>query len=204
MKKVLFVATILALTSLYLTRCANPRSPMGGPQDTIPPQLIQSFPSIGSINFNDQEITLVFDEYINADKLTQSLIISPKSDIKFKHIVKKNELLIKFDEPLKGQHNVQLQFLQRNYGHYRKVTSCKPGSCVQHWFLHRFTLRNWKNRRPFLPKNQLKKAVVGLYEITDSLDLLTDFPNLFHNYRQRRFLLTFVSQTWKIQASDIH
>ena len=93
---VLAVITIIVLDLLF-TGCANPISPTGGPKDTIPPTLINSMPVNGSINFEGQEIVLEFDEYVNADKLNQNLIITPKTDVRFKHIIKKNQLRITFD-----------------------------------------------------------------------------------------------------------
>ena len=59
---------------LLFQRCANPKTPTGGPKDTIPPTLIQSIPVNGATNINQNEIRLTFSEYINADKMLVRLI----------------------------------------------------------------------------------------------------------------------------------
>ena len=61
--------------------CAKRGTPTGGPKDTIPPLLINASPKNKSIQFNDNEITLTFDEYIKLKDLDKQLIISPPLDL---------------------------------------------------------------------------------------------------------------------------
>ena len=68
--KYAFISFIIISTILLgLTKCANPGSPTGGPKDSIPPILINSYPPNGSINFTGTEIELEFDEKISSEKL---------------------------------------------------------------------------------------------------------------------------------------
>ena len=62
---------------LVQTGCATIIPPEGGPRDSLPPVLRRADPEDSSLNFSDNKITLVFDEYVNADNYQQELIVSP-------------------------------------------------------------------------------------------------------------------------------
>ncbi|MDH5597489.1 MAG: Ig-like domain-containing protein, partial [Cyclobacteriaceae bacterium] len=91
---------VLILFSTSLFKCANISSPSGGPKDTIPPIVIRTLPENKQLNFKGQEIVLEFDELINADKLKSELSITPTYSGKYTHIVKKNKVTIKLEDPL--------------------------------------------------------------------------------------------------------
>ena len=57
--------------------CARRSSPTGGPKDSIPPELLRTYPKMNSTFFDKDEIELVFDEYIKIKDLGRQLIISP-------------------------------------------------------------------------------------------------------------------------------
>ena len=74
-----FVAFV-ALFSISITSgpgCANIIPPEGGPRDSLPPVLRKADPGDSSRNFSDNQITLTFDEYVNADNYLQEMIVSP-------------------------------------------------------------------------------------------------------------------------------
>tara|TARA_B100001057_G_scaffold501075_1_gene620268 strand:+ start:813 stop:2450 length:1638 start_codon:yes stop_codon:yes gene_type:complete len=80
MKKLFYTILILFIIS----SCAKRGTPSGGPEDSIPPVLINASPKLNSINFNFEErIRLTFDEYIKLDKIEDQLIISPPLDRKY-------------------------------------------------------------------------------------------------------------------------
>jgi len=68
------------LSLIVVVGCAKRGSPSGGPQDSIPPVLVNASPKLNSINFDSQEIRLTFDEWIKLDKVQDQLIISPPLD----------------------------------------------------------------------------------------------------------------------------
>ena len=104
----LIIIILLSVTAFH--RCANPGRPTGGPKDTIPPILINAIPVSGTTNFKDQIIELEFSEYINADKIQQELIITPKTDIRYKSIVKRNKLILKLDQALEDSTTYYFNF----------------------------------------------------------------------------------------------
>tara|TARA_B100000575_G_C23142070_1_gene664956 strand:+ start:5821 stop:7461 length:1641 start_codon:yes stop_codon:yes gene_type:complete len=69
----------LAVLSFFvISSCAKRGTPSGGPEDSIPPVLINASPKLNSINFDSEErIKLTFDEYIKLEKIEDQLIISP-------------------------------------------------------------------------------------------------------------------------------
>ncbi len=60
-----------------MANCAKKGTPSGGSLDSIPPVIIKSFPENYSINFDETEIRVYFDEYIKLKDLQKNLIISP-------------------------------------------------------------------------------------------------------------------------------
>ncbi len=73
----LLLIFILFLFSLSFTDCAKKGRPSGGLKDSIPPVIVKSSPENYSINFDENEIRIYFDEYIKLKDLRKELIISP-------------------------------------------------------------------------------------------------------------------------------
>jgi len=68
---------IAFLFILSFTDCAKRGRPTGGLKDSIPPVIVKSSPENYSINFDEKEIKIYFDEYIKLKDLNKELIISP-------------------------------------------------------------------------------------------------------------------------------
>jgi uncharacterized protein (DUF2141 family) len=79
--------------------CARRGMPTGGPKDTIPPQLINMSPALESVNFDEDELVLEFDEYIQARSLKQDLIINPPVK-EYDFYVNSRTLVIELNEEL--------------------------------------------------------------------------------------------------------
>ncbi len=77
MKHRLLYIPIAFLFILSFTDCAKKGRPSGGKKDSIPPVIVKSSPENYSINFDENEIKIYFDEYIKLKDLTNELIISP-------------------------------------------------------------------------------------------------------------------------------
>jgi hypothetical protein len=103
---VVYIGTICYL----LQSCASPTGVTGGPRDTIPPTLIQSFPQDNTVNFNSTEITLTFDERIKADQLKSKLLITPLTENDFKFKINKEILTISFNQKFKDSTTYILNF----------------------------------------------------------------------------------------------
>ena len=90
----------LLFTSFCLS-CAQVGSPVGGPRDEDPPQVVESAPPNYSTRFEAKKIQITFDEYIVLDNVTQELIVSPPMEEKPEVRLKKKTLIIQFEESLK-------------------------------------------------------------------------------------------------------
>jgi hypothetical protein len=60
-----------------LTGCAQVSSPMGGPVDETPPQVLQMEPPNGVAGLQLETLTIEFDEFVLARNALQQLLISP-------------------------------------------------------------------------------------------------------------------------------
>lgn len=65
------------LSVIILSNCARTGRPEGGPKDENAPLFIMSNPPYESINFDDDEIRLVFNEFIKLKDLNKQLVVSP-------------------------------------------------------------------------------------------------------------------------------
>ena len=199
--RILYLILILISADFLFQRCANPATPTGGPKDTIPPTLIKSFPINGQTNFKEQELTLTFSEYINADKLKQSLIITPKTNVTFKHVTKRNQLIIKLNDPLLDSTTYNFNFSDG----ITDITEKNPAVNLSLAF----------STGPFIDSMNIKGRVVdlftqrdasgytiGLYPLTDTLDFLTQSPVYFTTANDTgKFYLNYIkSAKYKILA----
>ena len=68
----------LLLLVFVLASCANRGiGPQGGPRDSVPPVPVKYEPEMGVLEFKGNHIEITFDEYIQLDKLTENLLMSP-------------------------------------------------------------------------------------------------------------------------------
>ncbi|HSZ25859.1 MAG TPA: Ig-like domain-containing domain [Cytophagaceae bacterium] len=91
---------LLLLFSIGFLSCANIKPPTGGPEDTAPPKLLKSTPANNSVNFKGRTIVLEFDEFVDAQKLREDLIISPIKHAQYDVTTKKKSVIIRFTEDL--------------------------------------------------------------------------------------------------------
>lgn len=71
------VFILLSLLVIATSNCAKRGRPTGGPKDSIAPVMVTARPPFESVNFNNDEIRIYFDEYIKLNELNKQLVISP-------------------------------------------------------------------------------------------------------------------------------
>jgi uncharacterized protein (DUF2141 family) len=98
------------LIPIILYACATVQGPTGGEKDEKAPILYESNPKNQSINFNGQEIKLFFNEWMKLEQLDKELIITPREDIQFEASLKKQELIIELEKPLKDSTTYTFNF----------------------------------------------------------------------------------------------
>lgn len=76
------LAIVLVVVSAFAflvseTGCASVVPPSGGPRDSLPPVIIGVSPENKTLNFNQKEIKIAFDEYVELNDIYKNLIVSP-------------------------------------------------------------------------------------------------------------------------------
>ncbi len=178
MRNVIIVICLILVCDYFLPSCANPQAPTGGPKDTIPPTLLETYPQVGTINFSGQEITLEFDEAVKADRLQTTLIITPHQEVKFKTIARKNKITLKFDRPFPDSTTVTLNFLEG----ITDITEGNPAVNLSYVFSTGTFLDSLSVSGRVYHLMNAKPAdqtIVGLFAVHDSLNLQSSKPTYF-------------------------
>ena len=68
---------LLLASAFILYSCANQLPPGGGPVDTDPPMIIDSYPADRTVNFDDDHIAVTFSEYVDKRSVQEAVFISP-------------------------------------------------------------------------------------------------------------------------------
>lgn len=77
------ILTMLALLFLGLMTissgvgCAGMTPPMGGPRDSLPPNVVNVNPADSTLNFTGKKIEIQFDEFVQVDEIQKNLLVSP-------------------------------------------------------------------------------------------------------------------------------
>lgn len=162
---------------LIIVACARQSSPMGGPRDEEPPQLISSQPEQESTNIKPSTITLLFSEYIKVENPAQQIIITPRIDTdKVEFSAVRNRLTIELNQELEDSTTYVFNF-------QKSVQDITEGNPADHLKLVFSTadkidsLRfSGQTRHVFPQDNQVVDVLIGLYPEGDTTDLFTAPP----------------------------
>lgn len=93
--------TLVVITCLFMFACAQIKTPTGGDKDTIPPQVLGTYPANKSTNFKEKQVQIQFDEYFDLQDPSTNVVISPPMDEMPDFAIRGKKLFIKFNEALK-------------------------------------------------------------------------------------------------------
>ena len=93
----LFIAGVLFL---IFQGCAKIGSPTGGPEDVFPPEYVNGVPENRSLNFNDDQVDIYFNEYIQLKDQSKEILVSPPMTKKPLIRVREKSIRISFNEDL--------------------------------------------------------------------------------------------------------
>lgn len=172
----LLIAASLIL--LLACSCARQSSPMGGPQDEEPPQLLSSIPEHEATNIKPTEIQVVFDEFIKIENPTKQIIITPKiktEEVEFTAI--KSTINIKLNQELEDSTTYVFNFQKS----VQDITESNPADNLKLVFSTGNEIDSLKvsgQVRYVFKKNQkdIENVLVGLYPMTDTTDIFTAPP----------------------------
>ena len=100
------------LISLFIASCANQVTPTGGKKDTTPPVVLDYEPDSATVFFDAQQITLVFDEYVQLNDVFNQVIVSPPLDATPEIKLKGKTVTINLNSELKQATTYTINFGQ--------------------------------------------------------------------------------------------
>ena len=159
---------------IALGSCARRGVPTGGPKDTIPPVLLNMSPEIETVNFDDDELVLEFDEFIQARSLKQDLIINPPIE-DYDSYVNRRTLVIELNEEL--QENTTYTFNFRDA--IKDVSEQNPAENIVMAFSTGSKIDSFQvqgNVRQLFTNQAAEDVLVSLYPESDTLTPFEDPP----------------------------
>lgn len=92
---------LLVVVLLTISACANRGvGPQGGPKDEKPPVIVKEMPENGSVNYTGKIFEVFFDEYIQLDKVTDNVLVSPPQQRPPEVRAIGKRLIVKFEQDL--------------------------------------------------------------------------------------------------------
>src|SRR5690554_457157 len=172
-----FIQCYALVSLLFIASCARQSSPMGGPKDEEPPQLLSSQPANESTNVKPSTIELTFSEYIKIENPTQQIIITPRintDEIEFAAI--RNRLTIDLNQELEDSTTYVFNFQKS----VQDITEGNPAANLRLVFSTADKIDSLKFsgqvKHVFPEDNQVVDVLVGLYPEGDTTDLFTAPP----------------------------
>lgn len=99
MKKfVFFVLLIFAV--LLFKNCATPMGPTGGEPDEQGPKIVDTSPENGTTNFDGDEVSFSFDQFIERNSFRQNVSVQPDLGIEFEVDFGRKSATVEFLSPL--------------------------------------------------------------------------------------------------------
>lgn len=90
--------------------CANIIPPAGGPKDTIPPQLLKAEPLDSTTHFNQKEINLHFNEYVDLRDPINNILFTPTFDNRPDIVSQGRNIRIRFKDTLEPNTTYVINF----------------------------------------------------------------------------------------------
>lgn len=95
-----FRISIILATVAIACSCATPSAPTGGPRDEEGPEIIQTEPETGTVNFDGDKIVLHFSEFVERSSLSEALTIEPDAGLVYDIDWGRKSVAIEFDKAL--------------------------------------------------------------------------------------------------------
>jgi len=169
---------IAVISLLIFGRCAQQVAPTGGKKDSIPPNLVESFPINKTLNFKDKKIELFFDEYVVVDNINQKLIITPEADNPYTYKQNGMSVLLTFKKQFEDSTTYTLNFGDaiKDFAEKNPAKNLKlvfsTGSTLDSGRVYG-SVKDIKTNKPIFD------ALVGLYNVSDTLNVTKQKPYYF-------------------------
>ncbi len=174
-----FLSLLLGIINIVLLyACAKQSSPMGGPKDENPPELISMEPTNETTNISPSEVTLIFNEFVKLENPNKQIIITPKINVdEVEFLATRNRVNIKLNQELEDNTTYVFNFQKS----IQDITESNPVENLKLVFSTGDEIDSLKVTGKiayiFPPKDrEVKDVLVGLYEDADTTDLFTSQP----------------------------
>lgn len=164
----------LWIVLISIGSCARRGTPTGGPKDSIPPTLVQMYPELEKTNFDDKEIELEFNEYIEARDLKKELIITPPIE-DYDFYVSRRIVHLDIKDELRDSTTYTFNFRDA----IKDISEKNPAENVVVAFSTGPEIDSFQvsgTVRNLLTQQPVEDAVVSLYDVNDTLDVFTGPP----------------------------
>lgn len=104
----IFIFFLLLIASTW--QCASIQRPTGGPKDSIPPGIVEEHPKNLTRNFNEEEITISFDEFIKLANEYQEITMSPEMPSRPEFKIRRRNLVITLPDSLEENTTYTINF----------------------------------------------------------------------------------------------
>lgn len=177
---------------LLATNCAKQTSPTGGPRDTIPPNLIQSIPTNGTIHFKEKSIQFVFDEYIAVNNPREQLLVTPSIGNKIEMEVRKKSVLLSFNAELEDSTTYTINFRES----VQDITEKNPAQNLFYAF----------STGSYLDSLSIKGEITDLQSgkpVKDGTAALYSHPDTFDIFKHKPTYLTKSDEQGQFQFTNL-
>lgn len=99
MKKFAFTVFVI-LVLLMLKNCATPMGPSGGEPDQEGPNIVETEPANGTTNFDGDEVSFTFDQFIERNSFRDNVSVEPDLGIEFEVDFSRKSATVEFLSPL--------------------------------------------------------------------------------------------------------
>jgi uncharacterized protein (DUF2141 family) len=159
---------------LFLLACARQTTPTGGPKDSIPPRLVNSYPKQGATNFKEKTVELTFDEDVALNNPKEQLIITPALSKDPTIKTKKEKVTITFEEDLKDSSTYSINFRES----IQDITEKNPAEMLKLAFstgsyIDSLSIEGYVYN--LLTSADVKDATIALYE-SDTFQIFKNKP----------------------------
>lgn len=110
----------IIFTPFFIYSCAAVSPPKGGPEDTTPPELIESNPKAGTLEFKGGKVILRFSEYIDEKSISSAIQVSPVLDPPVEIKYDDDQIILEFPNNLLPDQTYVIT-INRNLKDERKV-----------------------------------------------------------------------------------
>jgi len=185
---------------LVLVRCAQVAPLTGGPKDMKPPQVVESVPANGAVNFRGHKIVISFNEFIQVKDLSNQLIVSPLLKTAPEISANGKNLVISIEPAELRQNTTYRLFLGNGVADMNESNSIPNFEYVFSTGDHIDTLNLSGTVRDAFTGKAAPESIVTLYEASRATDSLPhkELPDYFArtNSQGEYFFRNLPSQTF--------